>query len=363
MTKVIISGGGTGGHIYPAVAIANELKAKDSSIEILFVGAEGKMEMEKVPKAGYKIVGLPIAGINRSNLLSNIGLPIKLTKSLLKARSVLKEFKPNVVIGVGGYASGPTLLMASLMGIPILIQEQNSYAGVTNKFLAKKAKKICVAYPNMEAFFSKEKIIMTGNPVRKDILDTASKRAKAMAHFGLDENRKTLLIIGGSQGARTINESILAGLNDLISNDLQIIWQTGKLFIDRAKSGVEALQTQRVFVSDFIYEMDLAYAAADLVVSRAGALSVSELCLAAKPSILVPLPTAAEDHQTQNAMALVNANAAWIVKDVEAREKLIEKVVELADNQQVMSQLSKNIHQLGKPNAGQEIAAEVLKLV
>ncbi|MFN3850908.1 MAG: undecaprenyldiphospho-muramoylpentapeptide beta-N-acetylglucosaminyltransferase [Spirosomataceae bacterium] len=363
MTKVIISGGGTGGHIYPAVAIANELKAKDSSIEILFVGAEGKMEMEKVPKAGYKIVGLPIAGINRSNLLSNIGLPIKLTKSLLKARSVLKEFKPNVVIGVGGYASGPTLLMASLMGIPILIQEQNSYAGVTNKFLAKKAKKICVAYPNMEAFFPKEKIIMTGNPVRKDILDTASKRAKAMAHFGLDENRKTLLIIGGSQGARTINESILAGLNDLISNDLQIIWQTGKLFIDRAKSGVEALQTQRVFVSDFIYEMDLAYAAADLVVSRAGALSVSELCLAAKPSILVPLPTAAEDHQTQNAMALVNANAAWIVKDVEAREKLIEKVVELADNQQVMSQLSKNIHQLGKPNAGQEIAAEVLKLV
>lgn len=363
MTKVIISGGGTGGHIYPAVAIANELKAKDPSIEILFVGAEGKMEMEKVPKAGYKIVGLPIAGINRSNLLSNIGLPIKLTKSLLKARSVLKEFKPNVVIGVGGYASGPTLLMASLMGIPILIQEQNSYAGVTNKFLSKKAKKICVAYPNMEVFFPKEKIIMTGNPVRKDILDTASKRAKALTHFGLDENRRTLLIIGGSQGAKTINESILAGLNDLISNDLQIIWQTGKLFIDRAKSGVEALQTQRVFVSDFIYEMDLAYAAADLVVSRAGALSVSELCLAAKPSILVPLPTAAEDHQTQNAMALVNANAAWIVKDVESREKLIDKVIELANNQQVMSQLSKNIHQLGKPNAGQEIAAEVLKLV
>ncbi len=215
MIKVIISGGGTGGHIYPAVAIANELKAKDSSIEILFVGAEGKMEMEKVPKAGYKIVGLPIAGINRSNLLSNIGLPIKLTKSLLKARSVLKEFKPNVVIGVGGYASGPTLLMASLMGIPILIQEQNSYAGVTNKFLSKKAKKICVAYPNMETFFPKEKIIMTGNPVRKDILDTASKRNKAMAHFGLDESRKTLLIIGGSQGARTINESILAFTNNL----------------------------------------------------------------------------------------------------------------------------------------------------
>ncbi len=359
--RIIISGGGTGGHIYPAVAIANELKAIDSAIEILFVGAEGKMEMEKVPKAGYQIVGLPIAGINRSNLLANIGLPIKLAKSLLKARSVIKDFKPDVVVGVGGYASGPTLLMASLMNIPILIQEQNSYAGVTNKFLAKKAKKICVAYPNMNKFFPADKIILTGNPVRKDILETKSKRSQAMAHFGLDPERKTLLIIGGSQGARTINEAILAGLNDLISNDLQVIWQTGKLFIDRAKSGVEALQTKRIYVSDFIYEMDLAYSAADLVVSRAGALSVSELCLAAKPSILVPLPTAAEDHQTQNAMALVNNQAAILVKDIEAREILIDEVVKLADNQVIMSQLSQNIQSLGKPNAGQEIAREVLK--
>ena len=363
MTKIIISGGGTGGHIYPAVAIANELKAIDPNIEILFVGAEGKMEMEKVPKAGYKIIGLPIAGINRSNMLANFGLPFKLIKSLWKTYKIIKDFKPNVAIGVGGYASGPTLIMANFLGVPTLIQEQNSFAGVTNKFVAKRAKKICVAYPNMEQFFPKEKIVMTGNPVRKDILETKSKREQAFKHFGLDAERKTLLIIGGSQGARTINEAIFSGLNDLISNDLQIIWQTGKLFIDKAKTKVESLQTNRVYVSDFIYEMDLAYAAADLVVSRAGALSVSELCLAEKPSILVPLPTAAEDHQTQNAMSLVNANAAWIVKDVEARNVLVDKVITLADSQEVMNQLSKNIKTLARPNAGKEIAAEVLNII
>jgi UDP-N-acetylglucosamine--N-acetylmuramyl-(pentapeptide) pyrophosphoryl-undecaprenol N-acetylglucosamine transferase len=363
MTKIIISGGGTGGHIYPAVAIANELKAIDPNIEILFVGAEGKMEMEKVPKAGYKIIGLPIAGINRSNMLANFGLPFKLIKSLWKTYKIIKNFKPNVAIGVGGYASGPTLIMANLLGVPTLIQEQNSFAGVTNKFVAKRAKKICVAYPNMEQFFPKEKIVMTGNPVRNDILETKSKREQALKHFGLDSERKTLLIIGGSQGARTINEAILAGLNDLIFNDLQIVWQTGKLFIDKAKSAVEALQTNRVYVSDFIYEMDLAYAAADLVVSRAGALSVSELCLAQKPSILVPLPTAAEDHQTQNAMSLVNVNAAWMVKDAEARNVLVEKAIELADNQAFMQQLSRNIQTLARPNAGKEIAAEVLNII
>lgn len=361
--KIIISGGGTGGHIYPAVAIANELKAKDPSIEILFVGAEGKMEMEKVPKAGYKIIGLPIAGINRSNMLANIGLPFKLIRSLWKTYSVIKSFKPDVAIGVGGYASGPTLIMANFLKVPTLIQEQNSFAGVTNKNLAKKARKICVAYPGMERFFPAEKIVLTGNPVRKDILETASKREQALKHFGLSDDRKILLIIGGSQGARTINESVRAGLNDLISNDLQIIWQTGKLFIEQAKSAVDALQTNRVYVSDFIYEMDLAYAAADLVVSRAGALSVSELCLAAKPSILVPFPAAAEDHQTQNALSLVNENAAWLVKDAEAREKLVDKAIELADNQQTMSELSKNIKTLGKPNAGREIAEEVLRLI
>ncbi|GAB3501767.1 UDP-N-acetylglucosamine--N-acetylmuramyl-(pentapeptide) pyrophosphoryl-undecaprenol N-acetylglucosamine transferase [Emticicia fontis] len=361
--KIIISGGGTGGHIYPAVAIANELKAKNPDTEILFVGAEGKMEMEKVPKAGYDIIGLPIAGINRSNMLANIGLPFKLIRSLWKTYSVIKNFKPDVAIGVGGYASGPTLIMANFLKVPTLIQEQNSFAGVTNKNLAKKAKKICVAYPGMEKFFPAEKIVVTGNPVRKDILETASKREQALKHFGLSDDRKILLIIGGSQGAKTINESIKAGLNDLISNDLQIVWQTGKLFIEQAKEAVEALQTNRVYVSDFIYEMDLAYAAADLVVSRAGALSVSELCLAAKPSILVPFPAAAEDHQTQNALSLVNVNAAWLVKDVEAREKLVDKAIELADNPKTMQELSKNIKTLAKPNAGQEIAEEVLRLI
>ncbi len=361
--KIIISGGGTGGHIYPAVAIANELKAKDPGIEILFVGAEGKMEMEKVPKAGYKIIGLPIAGINRSNMLANLGLPFKLLRSLWKTYQIIKDFKPDAAIGVGGYASGPTLIMANFLNVPTLIQEQNSFAGVTNKNLAKKARKICVAYPGMERFFPKEKIVLTGNPVRKDILETASKRQQALAHFKLNDDRKVLLIIGGSQGARTINESILAGLNDLISNDLQIIWQTGKLFIDKARAAVDALQTSRVYVSDFIYEMDLAYAAADLVVSRAGALSVSELCLTAKPSILVPFPAAAEDHQTHNALNLVNANAAWWVKDAEAREKLVDQVIALADDPKTMNELSRNIKTLGKPNAGQEIAEEVLALI
>jgi UDP-N-acetylglucosamine--N-acetylmuramyl-(pentapeptide) pyrophosphoryl-undecaprenol N-acetylglucosamine transferase len=298
---------------------------------------------------------LPIAGINRSNMLANVAFPLKLIKSLWKAYKIVKDFKPDAAVGVGGYASGPTLIMASFLGIPTFLQEQNSYAGVTNKFLAKRAKKICVAYPNMEKFFPKDKIILTGNPVRKDIIETASKREQAIKHFGLDANRKTLLVIGGSQGARTINEAIASGLNDLIVNDLQIVWQTGKLFIDKAKTAIEAIQTTRVKASDFIYEMDLAYAA-DLVVSRAGALSVSELALAGKPTIFIPLPTAAEDHQTMNAMSLVNEQAAWIVKDAEAHEKLVDKIIELANNQQVMTQLSQNIKGFAKPYAGVEIA-------
>lgn len=363
MSKIIISGGGTGGHIYPAVAIANELKKINPSNEILFVGAEGKMEMEKVPKAGYKIVGLPIAGINRSNILANLGLPFKLLKSLFKTYKLVRDFKPDIAIGVGGYASGPTLIMANMLGIPTLIQEQNSFAGVTNKFVAKKAKKICVAYPSMDKFFPSEKLVMTGNPVRNDILETKSKREDAFRHFGLNPAYKTLLIIGGSQGARTINEAILAGLNDLIKNDLQIIWQTGKLFIDKAKAGVEAIQSKRIYVSDFIYEMDFAYAAADLVISRAGALSVSELCLTAKPSILVPLPTAAEDHQTQNALSLVDEGAALLVKDGEAREKLIEAILTLSEDKKEMDKLSANIQKLAKPHASQEIAQEVLNII
>lgn len=362
MPKIIISGGGTGGHIYPAIAIANALKEINPDIEVLFVGAEGKMEMEKVPKAGYKIIGLPIAGFNRSNLLANISFPKKLLISLSEARGIIKDFKPDVAVGVGGYASGPVLLAASMMGIPYLIQEQNSYAGITNKFLSKSANKICVAYPNMEQFFKKEKIKMTGNPVRKDILEVSSKRQKAIEHFGLMLGRKTVLVIGGSQGAKTINEAIDAGLTNLVGAGYQVIWQTGKLYIDRAKKVAEVFDSQ-VFVSDFIYEMDLAYSVADVVVSRAGALSVSELCLAAKPSILVPLPTAAEDHQTMNAMSLVNNNAAILIKDISVREELIKSTIALLQDADKQAVLSRNIYQLAKPEAAQEIAEEVLKLV
>ena len=362
MPKVIISGGGTGGHIYPAIAIANALKEINPAIEVLFVGAEGKMEMEKVPKAGYKIIGLPIAGINRSNLLANISFPKKLLTSLSEARGIIKDFKPDVAVGVGGYASGPVLLAASMIGIPYLIQEQNSYAGITNKFLSRNADRICVAYPNMEQFFKKEKIKMTGNPVRKDILEVSSKRQKAIEHFGLMSGRKTVLVIGGSQGAKTINEAIDAGLTNLVGAGYQVVWQTGKLYIERARKVAEVFDG-RVFVSDFIYEMDLAYSAADVVVSRAGALSVSELCLAAKPCILVPLPTAAEDHQTMNAMSLVNNNAAILVKDISAREELVKATIALLQDNDRQAVLSKNIYQLAKPEAAREIAEEVLKLV
>jgi UDP-N-acetylglucosamine--N-acetylmuramyl-(pentapeptide) pyrophosphoryl-undecaprenol N-acetylglucosamine transferase len=362
MTKVIISGGGTGGHIYPAIAIANALKEINPDIEVLFVGAEGKMEMEKVPKAGYPIIGLPIAGINRSNLIANIGFPKKLITSLTEARQIIKDFKPDVAVGVGGYASGPLLLAASMMGIPYLIQEQNSYAGITNKLLAKKAKKICVAYPKMETFFSADKIKMTGNPVRKDILEVQSKKQEALAFFGLQADKKTVLVIGGSQGARTINEAIDGGLTQLVDAGYQVVWQTGKLYIDRAKTSASVFKGQ-VYVSDFIYQMDLAYSVADVVVSRAGALSVSELCLAAKPAILVPLPTAAEDHQTMNAMSLVNNDAAILVKDISAKESLVKATIELLKDEGKQALLSKNIHQLAKPEAANEIANEVLKLI
>lgn len=361
--RVIISGGGTGGHIYPAIAIANAIRDVAPSAEILFVGAEGKMEMEKVPKAGYRIIGLPIAGIQRKLSIENLSFPLKLVKSLLKARSIIKEFKPDVAVGVGGYASGPLLLAAGMIGIPFLIQEQNSYAGITNKFLSKKAKKICVAYPGMEAFFPAEKILMTGNPVRKDILDAPSQREAAFKHFGLDATKKTLLVIGGSQGAKTINESIDKGLSELIKAGYQVVWQTGKLFIEKAKETVKSLKAKGVYVSDFIYEMDFAYALADVVVSRAGALSVSEICLVAKPAIFVPFPFAAEDHQTKNALSLVHENAGLLVKDSEAKEKLVTETLALLQNPEKQYNLSKNILKLAKPNAAGEIAAQVLKLI
>lgn len=360
--KVIISGGGTGGHIYPAIAIANALKEKDPAIEILFVGAEGKMEMEKVPKAGYQIIGLPIVGIKRELSLDNLAFPIKLAKSLLRAKSIIGEFKPDVAVGVGGFASGPLLMMASLAGIPTLIQEQNSHAGVTNKLLSRKAKAICVAYPGMDAFFSKDKLRVLGNPVRTDILNVAVKREAALAHFGFDAEKKTLFVMGGSLGARTINESIYDGLEEFVAAGYQVLWQTGKLFIDKARKKIQESGLTNVKAFDFIYEMDLAYAVADAVVSRAGALSVSELCLAKKPSILVPFPAAAEDHQTKNAMSLVSQEAALLVKDKDAPLVLVKTALKLMADGELQKKLASNAELLGKPSAANDIAKEILKL-
>ncbi len=360
--RIIISGGGTGGHIYPAIAIANELKTIDSTTEILFVGAEGKMEMEKVPRAGYRIEGLPVVGIKREFTLDNLAFPIKLGRSLWRARQLVRDFRPDVAVGVGGYASGPTLLAASLAGIPTLIQEQNSYAGLTNKVLARWAKRICVAYPGMDAFFAPEKIIITGNPVRKDIQQADSQIDAGRKQFGLDANKQTLLIIGGSQGSRTLNESIEEGLSQLVAAGIQVIWQTGLAFIDRARSAVQATGSSLVKPYDFIYEMDRAYAVADAVVSRAGALSVSELCLVGRPAILVPFPAASEDHQTKNAMSLVDRNAALLVKDSQARTTLVGEALALLNNTDQRAILTKQIKLLARPNAANDIAKEIFRL-
>lgn len=360
--RIIISGGGTGGHIYPAIAIANELKRLDAATEILFVGAEGKMEMEKVPRAGYRIEGLPVVGIKRELTLDNLAFPVKLGRSLWRARELVRDFRPDAAVGVGGYASGPTLLAASLAGIPTLIQEQNSYAGLTNKVLARWAKRICVAYPGMDAFFPPEKIIVTGNPVRSDIQQADSQIEVGQKQFGLDPNKPTLLIIGGSQGARSINESIELGLSQFISADIQVIWQTGPAFVERARTSVQATGSTLIKPFDFIYEMDRAYAVADAVVSRAGALSVSELCLVGRPAILVPFPAASEDHQTKNAMSLVDRNAALLVKDSQARTTLVGEALSLLNNADQRAILTKQIKLLARPNAASDIAQEIRKL-
>jgi UDP-N-acetylglucosamine--N-acetylmuramyl-(pentapeptide) pyrophosphoryl-undecaprenol N-acetylglucosamine transferase len=360
--KVIISGGGTGGHIYPAIAIANELKAIDPATEILFVGAEGKMEMEKVPRAGYTIVGLPVVGIKRELTLTNLGFPFKLGRSLLRARQIVRNFRPDATVGVGGYASGPLLLAASLKGIPTLIQEQNSYAGLTNKVLARWAKRICVAYPGMEKFFPADKIKLTGNPVRSDIQLADQQIEAGRLLFGLEASRPTLLIIGGSQGARTINESIETGLQRFVDAGVQVVWQTGPAFSERAKAAVAAVGSPLIKAYDFIYDMDKAYAVADVVVSRAGALSVSELCLVGRPAILVPFPAAAEDHQTKNAMSLVAHNAALLVNDHAARQELVTSALNLLSNPTQQQQLRTQIKTLAKPNAARDIAEEVIKL-
>ncbi len=360
--KVILSGGGTGGHIFPAVAIANEIKSIVPDVEILFVGALGKMEMEKVPASGYKIIGLPIAGIQRKLTLANLKFPFLLLKSILKARSIVKEFKPNVVVGTGGYASGPLLRAATSMGIPALIQEQNSYAGVTNKWLSKKASKICVAYEGMEQFFPKEKIILTGNPVRQDIKDIEQKRGEGQKFFKLDSNKKTLLVVGGSLGAKGINEAMGEGLSQFAENDIQVIWQTGKVYIEKAKEQVKPFASKNIQAMDFISRMDLGYAVADVVVSRAGAGAVSELCIVKKPSILVPLLTAAEDHQTKNAMSLVNKNAAILIRDDETKTKLVKTAISLMNDTAKQQELSGNAGKLALLNSANIIAKEVLKL-
>lgn len=361
--RIIISGGGTGGHIFPAVSIANAIKELRPDTEILFVGAEGRMEMHRVPAAGYPIKGLPVAGFDRKNLLKNIPVLIKLFKSQRLARKIVKEFQPHAAVGVGGYASGPTLKVVGSMGVPTLLQEQNSYAGVTNKLLAKQAKKICVAYEGMERFFDKDKIILTGNPVRQGLLNHSKTREEAIATFGLDPSKRTILILGGSLGARTINHCLMENLDKVKSSGIQFIWQTGKIYIEEAKAAVaKAGELPMLHVTDFISDMTTAYCAADLVISRAGAGSISEFCLLQKPVILVPSPNVAEDHQTKNALALVNKNAALYVKDMEAKELLLDKAIEVVKQPDLLKNLSKNITELAFTDSANIIAKEVIKL-
>lgn len=360
--RVIISGGGTGGHIFPAVSIANAIKALRPDAKILFVGALGRMEMQRVPAAGYEIKGLPICGFDRKNLLKNFKVLYKIWKSQRMAKQIIKDFQPQVAVGVGGYASGPTLNKAAAMGIPCLIQEQNSYAGVTNKLLAKKAEKICVAYEGMERFFPAEKIILTGNPVRQALLDTTISREDAIKSFGLDPTKKTILLVGGSLGARTINESVLQHLDLVKSSGVQFIWQTGKYYSAAIAEQLKGQDIPNLKVTDFISDMGAAYKAADLVISRAGASSISEFCLIGKPVILVPSPNVAEDHQTKNALALSTRNAAIYVKDAEAPATLLELAVKTVNDEAKLKSLSENVLKLALPDSAEIIAKEVIKL-
>lgn len=360
--RIIISGGGTGGHVFPAIAIADAIKAVRPDAELLFVGAEGRLEMERVPAAGYKIEGLWISGFQRSLSAKNLLFPFKLMSSMLKAAAIVRRFRADVAVGVGGYASGPLLRVAATRGIPCLIQEQNSFPGVTNRLLAQKVQRVCVAYEGMERWFPKEKIVLTGNPVRKAVTEIAGKKPEALAYFDFDESRPTLLIIGGSLGARTINQSIEAALPAFVKRGYQVIWQTGKMYSDTAKAAVAQLNSNLIKQFVFIERMDLAYAMADVVVSRAGAISVSELCLAAKPCIFVPSPNVAEDHQTKNAMALVKSDAAVLVRDAEAVEKLPAAVNQLMDSDELRKKLSANIVKLAHLDAAAKIAEEVLNL-
>lgn len=358
--RIIISGGGTGGHIFPAIAIANALKRLDPATEILFVGANGRMEMEKVPAAGYKIIGLDIQGFQRKSLLKNLKLPFKVLGSLMKAREIIREFKPDAAVGVGGYASGPLLLAAGNMNVPYLIQEQNSFAGMTNKWLGKKAEKVCVAFSGMDQFFPAEKILMTGNPIRKEAVELGGKRAEALVAFGLSADKKTVLVTGGSLGAGTLNKSMLAELDLFEKEDVQLIWQTGKFYYKSILEATQGKVHDNVRIVEFLNRMDLAYAAADVIISRAGAGTIAELCVIAKPVILVPSPNVAEDHQTQNAMALVKRKAAVLITDQEAEGTLGSLAVGLIRDEQKCMELKANIASLALPDADDVIAKEVL---
>ncbi|RCH54314.1 undecaprenyldiphospho-muramoylpentapeptide beta-N-acetylglucosaminyltransferase [Mucilaginibacter hurinus] len=360
--RIIISGGGTGGHIFPAIAIANALKKIDPATEILFVGANGRMEMEKVPAAGYRIKGLNIQGLQRGSILKNLMFPVKLLSSVRAALKIIKDFKPDAAVGVGGYASGPLLYAASLKGIPTLIQEQNSYAGITNKWLGKKAKKICVAFDGMEKFFPAERIIKTGNPIRKESVAIAGKHIQALELFNLSPHKKTVLILGGSLGARTLNTSIQAGLEKFVANDVQVIWQTGKYYYNGIIEQVGLDYHPNIKIKEFLNRMDLAYAAADVIISRAGAGTIAELCVVKKPVILVPSPNVAEDHQTKNALALVQENAAKFVADRDAATKLVDKTLELLNDKDKQKILSNNISKLAMPDADEVIAKEVTQI-
>lgn len=362
--RVVISGGGTGGHIFPAIAIANAIKIRYPSAKILFIGAIGRMEMTKVPAAGYQIEGLDIQGLDRQHIYKNIVVLWKYLKSLKKARRLLKRFRPHIVIGVGGYASAPTLREALSLSIPTLLQEQNSYAGVTNKYLSKKAKKICVAYEGMERFFPKEKIVLTGNPVRQDLENAKVTKAEAREHFGLKPDIKTILIVGGSLGSRTINKSVLNHIGEMKNDDIQILWQCGGHYL--AQMSVQLAENEdkgRICIYDFINRMDMAYKAADLVVSRAGAGAISELCLLGKPTVLVPSPNVSEDHQTKNAEALVNKNAAVMIKDADADATLLQTAIKLVQDDNQLEMLSENIFKLAQHNSADRIVDEIVKII
>lgn len=362
LDRVIISGGGTGGHIFPAIAIADEIKRRNPDADILFVGAKGKMEMEKVPAAGYKIEGLTIAGLQRKFTLSNFLLPFKLASSMFKARSIVKNFKPQAVIGVGGYASGPTLKAATMLGVPALIQEQNSFPGKTNKLLANSVRSICTTYEGLDRFFPKDKIVLTGNPVRSEMVKIEGKREEAFSYYGLDPHKKTLLIIGGSLGARTLNESVLSNYDELKDSGIQVLWQCGKLYFETVSERLKGKDVPQIKLTMFIDRMDLAYAMADVIVSRAGAISVSELCLIGKPVILVPSPNVAEDHQTHNAMALVNKGAALLIKDNVAVQELIPAAIDLIEQEEKCRTLSYEIKKLAKPSATEDIVNEIERI-